>query len=525
MQRTLRSPLAASVVTAGFVTVLVGFTSSAAIVFQAARAAGASPAEVASWLEALGVGMAATSIGLSLRYRAPIVTAWSTPGAALLATSLLGVPLPEAIGAFMFSAVLIIIAGRSGLFERAITRIPLPIAQALLAGVLVRFGFGVFTAMRSELGLVLPMFVVYVAARRWSPRYAIVVVLLVGVAVAGGEGSFPLSAVHLALTSPRYVGPTFSVTVMISVGIPLFVVTMASQNLPGVAVLRTAGYSTPISPLITATGLTTLVLAPFGAFAINLAAITASICAGPEAHEDPDRRYMASVAAGGFYLVIGVFGATVAALFAAFPAALVAAIAGLALIPTIAGSLAGALADDRVREPALITFLVTASGVTLAGVGSAFWGVVAGGVVLAAFSAGRGPADDLDLTGTVPAGGLDSTAVTRTRTVEEGEPANDGPPPPRRATMRGSRFTGLVGAGLGAPLGALLGWSAWISGVVGFIVFAELPDLVYRVRAGRGHTRQLLPAWDASEAYLVTLRRWRRSRAASDALRADSPAR
>jgi len=387
-----RQPPPASVVTAGFVTVLVGFTSSAAIVFQAARAGGASPGEVASWLEALGVGMAGTTIGLSLRYRAPIVTAWSTPGAALLVTSLAGVPLGEAIGAFMFSAVLIVAAGVSGLFERAITRIPLPIAQALLAGVLVRFGLGVFTAMRVELGLVLTMFVVYVAARRWCPRYTMVYVLLVGVAVAVGDGSLHLGAVHVRLTRPRFVAPAFSAATMIGVGIPLFLVTMASQNLPGIAVLRAAGYRTPVSPLITTTGLTTLVLAPFGAFAVNLAAITAAICAGPEAHEDPARRYMASVAAGGFYLVLGVFGATVAALFAAFPAVLVAAVAGLALIPTIAASLAGALADDRVREPAVITFLVTASGLTLGGLGSAFWGVVAGVAVLAALRVGRRPA-------------------------------------------------------------------------------------------------------------------------------------
>ncbi len=522
--------------TAGFVTVLVGFTSSAAIVFQAARAGGASPPEVASWLEALGIGMAATSIGLSLRYRAPIVTAWSTPGAALLVTSLVGVRLPEAIGAFMFSAVLIVAAGASGAFERAITRIPLPIAQALLAGVLVRFGLGVFTAVRVAPGLVLSMFVVFVVARRWLPRYTMVFVLLVGVVLAVGDGSLRLGAVHVLVTSPRFVAPAFSVATMVSVGIPLFLVTMASQNLPGVAVLRSAGYRTPISPLITATGLTTLVLAPFGAFAINLAAITAAICAGPEAHEDPTRRYMASVAAGGFYLVVGVFGATVAALFAAFPAVLVAAVAGLALIPTIAASLAGALADERVREPAVITFLVTASGVTLGGIGSAFWGALAGLAVLGVFAVGRDarPPRSAAVARPAPgsAAGLDSAAVARTRPAPEEGPANDrlpdGPapldgdlpapaPPPggpkrRRATMSGSRLSGLVGAGLGAAVGGILGSSVWIFAVVGFIVLAELPDLVYRVRARRGHTDPLLPPWSASEAYLVTLRRWRRSR-------------
>jgi benzoate membrane transport protein len=385
-----RARVPASVVTAGFVTVLVGFTSSAAIVFQAARAGGASPAEVSSWIGALGIGMGVTCIGLSLRYRAPIVTAWSTPGAALLATSLVGVPMAAAIGAFMLSAVLIVVSGVSGLFERAIGRIPLPLAQALLAGVLVRFGLGVFTAMRAEFGLVCAMFVVYVVGRRWSPRYTMVAVLAVGVAVAGAAGLLRVGALRLAVTSPRFVDPVFSVRTMIGVGIPLFVVTMASQNLPGVAVLRGAGYRTPVSPLITTTGLTTLVLAPFGAFAINLAAITAAICAGPEAHEDPDRRYLASVTAGVFYLVIGVFGATVAGLFAAFPQALVAGVAGLALFPTIAGSLAGAMGAEPTREAALVTFLVTASGVAFAGVGSAFWGVVAGGAVLAVSRLGRG---------------------------------------------------------------------------------------------------------------------------------------
>jgi benzoate membrane transport protein len=372
-----RAGVPASVVTAGFVTILVGFSSSAAIVFQAARAAGASPGEVSSWIGSLGIGMGVTSIGLSLRYRAPIVTAWSTPLAA-------------AVGAFMLSAVLVVASGVSRMFERAISRIPLPLAQALLAGVLVRFGLGVFTAMRAEFGLVCSMFVVYVVCRRVSPRYTMVAVLGVGVAIAGADGLLRVGALRLGVTSPRFVDPTFSLGTMVGVGIPLFIVTMASQNLPGVAVLRGAGYQTPVSPLITATGLTTLVLAPFGTFAINLAAITAAICTGPEAHEDPDRRYLASVAAGCFYLVIGIFGATVAGVFAAFPQALVAGVAGLALFPTIAGSLAGAMGGEPTREAALVTFLVTASGVAFVGVGSAFWGVVAGGVVLAVSGVGRG---------------------------------------------------------------------------------------------------------------------------------------
>jgi len=382
--RLLRD-LSASAVIAGFVTVLVGYTSSAAIVFSAARASGAGPAEVASWMWALGLGMGLTCIGLSLRYRVPVVTAWSTPGAALLATSAAGLPMSAAIGAFLVSGLFILLAGVTGVFERSMSRIPVPLASGMLAGVLLRFGMDAFVAMKTQLGLALAMFAVYLVGRRLWPRYAVVGVLFVGVAIAGAEGLLGLDALHLELTRPVFTMPTFTVHALVGVAIPLFVVTMASQNVPGVAVMRAAGYgSTPISPLVTWTGLTTVVLAPFGGYAFNLAAITAALCMGREAHEDPARRYLASVFAGLFYLVLGLFGATVGALFAAFPRELVMAVAGLALVNTIGSGLAAAVKDEAQREPALITFLVTASGVSLFGVGSAFWGLVAGVVALVA---------------------------------------------------------------------------------------------------------------------------------------------
>lgn len=376
--------------TAGFVTVLVGYTSSAAIVFEAARSAGANPAEISSWLMALGLAMGLTCIGLSLRYKVPVVTAWSTPGAALLITSLSGVSLPEAIGAFVFSAGLITLSGITGLFERAISRIPLPMAAAMLAGILVKFGMNVFGAMQANLALVLPMFVAYLVLKRLLPRYAVVLVLLLGGLIAAGQGGLHLGGVALALATPLWTTPVFSPGVLLGVGLPLFVVTMASQNVPGVAVLHSAGYRPPISVLMTGTGLVNLVLAPFGCFAVNLAAITAALCMSREAHEDPARRYLASVAAGAIYLLLGVFGATVGALFAAFPKELVLAIAGLALFGTIAGGLTTAMRDDAEREPALITFLITASGVTLFGVGSAFWGLVGGTLALLVLNARRG---------------------------------------------------------------------------------------------------------------------------------------
>jgi benzoate membrane transport protein len=369
-------------IAAGFIAVLVGFTSSAVIVFQAAEAAGASPAEVASWLMALCFGMAATSIGLSLRYRAPVLTAWSTPGAALLVTSLAGVPMSDAIGAFLLCGALITIAGLTGWFERAMDKIPLSIASAMLAGVLLRFGLDLFVAMKTRFALVLAMFVAYLVFKRLLPRYAVIAVLVVGTIWANAQGLLHFELVSFALAKPIFTWPTFSATTLIGVGIPLFVVTMASQNVPGVAVMRASGYSTPVSPLITWTGVATLLLAPFGGFALNLAAITAAICMGREAHEDPGKRYLAAVSAGVFYLIVGLLGATVAALFAAFPKELVLAVAGLALLATIANGLAGAMKSDAQREPALVTFLVTASGLTIANIGSAFWGLVAGAVAM-----------------------------------------------------------------------------------------------------------------------------------------------
>ncbi|MDC7710519.1 benzoate/H(+) symporter BenE family transporter [Vogesella indigofera] len=374
---------------AGFVTVLVGYTSSAAIIFEAARSAGASQAMIASWLMALGIAMGITCIGLSLRYKVPVVTAWSTPGAALLITSLSGVSMAEAIGAFVFSAALIVLAGVTGWFEKALNRIPLPMAAAMLAGILVKFGINVFGAMQTNLALVLTMFVAYLLAKRLLPRYAIVLVLLLGCVIAANLGLLQLGEVTLTLATPLWTTPQFNPGVLLGVGLPLFMVTMASQNIPGVATLHANGYRPPISALMTGTGVVNLLLAPFGCFAVNLAAITAALCMGRDAHEDPARRYLASVAAGAFYLLLGIFGATVGALFAAFPKALVLAIAGLALFGTIAGGLATAMKDDTMREPALITFLITASGVSLAGIGSAFWGLVGGVLALLILNARR----------------------------------------------------------------------------------------------------------------------------------------
>ncbi len=378
--RSFFKDISLSAATAGFVAVLVGFTSSVTLVFQAAQAFGATPAQITSWMWALGLGMGLCSLVPSLILRQPVMVAWSTPGAAVLASAGLagGYSMGEAVGAFMACACLIALVGVTGWFERAMHRIPAAIASALLAGVLARFGIQAFAAAQTALPLVVLMLLSYLLARRFLPRYAVVLTLAVAIAYAACRGQIAVSEMRFEWAVPVFTAPQFSLSAFIGLTLPLFVVTMASQNLPGVAVIRASGYPLPVSRLITMTGLATLVLAPFGAYALNLSAITAAMCMGPEAHEDRSRRYTAAVACGALYVVVGLFGAVVTGLLTAFPQELVIAIAGLALLGTIGGGLATALKEDAHREAALITFLVTLSGVVIVGVGSAFWGAMAG---------------------------------------------------------------------------------------------------------------------------------------------------
>ena len=389
--RSALKDLSPSTLVAGFVAVLVGYTSSVAIIFQATVALGATPAQTASWLWALGVGMGLTSLGLSLWTRQPILTAWSTPGAALLAATS-GLALPEAIGAFIVCGLLIFAAGASGVFEKLMDRLPVAIASALLAGVLARFGLDAAASVQTAPGLVVPMALAYLAGRRWWPRYAVPGVLLTGLVAAAAQGRLHLAGVDpgQVFVLPQWTTPVFRWQDLIGVALPLFLVTMASQNLPGVAAQRASGYSTPVSASIAVTGVATTLLAPFGGYAFNLAAITAAICMGREAHEDPARRYTAAMAAGVYYVLLGLAGGGVAMLLAAFPRELVVAIAGLALLGTIAGALAAALKDEVHRDAAILTFLVGLSGLKLFGIGSAFWAVVAGSAAIA-FAAWRRP--------------------------------------------------------------------------------------------------------------------------------------
>ncbi|KTC23752.1 hypothetical protein AO392_03235 [Pseudomonas putida] len=371
-----------SAVVAGFIAMLTGYTSSLVLMFQAGQAAGLTTAQISSWIWALSIGMAVCSIGLSMRYRTPITVAWSTPGAALLITSLGGVSYGEAIGAYITCAVLVVICGLTGSFERLVRRIPASLAAALLAGILFKIGSEIFVAAQHRTALVLGMFFSYLLIKRLSPRYAVLTALVVGTAIAAVMGLLDFSGFHLEVATPVWTTPSFSLAATISIGIPLFVVAMTSQNMPGVAVLRADGYQVPASPLISVTGLASLLLAPFGSHGINLAAISAAICTGPHAHEDPSKRYTAAVWCGIFYGIAGVFGATLAALFAALPKELVLSIAALALFGSIMNGLTVAMSEAREREAALITFMVTASGFTLFSIGSAFWGIVAGVLTL-----------------------------------------------------------------------------------------------------------------------------------------------
>ncbi|KQN60562.1 hypothetical protein ASE99_06880 [Serratia sp. Leaf51] len=369
-----------SAVIAGFVAVLVGYTSSAAIIFQAAEAAGASVAQIGGWLSMLGLGMGVTSIGLSLYYRTPVVTAWSTPGAALLVTSLPGTSINEAIGVFVFATGLILLCGVTGLFAKMMHYIPQALSAAMLGGILLRFGLNAFTSLQSNFALAGSMCLVYLLAKRALPRYAVVLALAAGLIVAGWQGDIALHGQSLTFAAPAFVMPHFTLSSIIGIGIPFFIVTMASQNAPGIATLKAHGYNLPVSPLISWTALTALILAPFGGFTVCIAAITAAICMGEDIHPDPKKRYMAAVAAGVFYLIAGVFGGSIGMMFTALPEVLIHTIAGLALLGTIAGSLYRALENESQRDAAIITFLITASGVTLLGIGSAFWGL-AGGVI------------------------------------------------------------------------------------------------------------------------------------------------
>lgn len=366
----------ASIVISALVAVLVGFGSSVAIVLAAASAVGANAAQTSSWIAAICLATAAITLVLSLRYRMPIVAAWSTPGAALIAQST-GETMETAVGAFVFAALLTLLTAAFRPLAALIERIPASIASAMLAGILFSFVLGVFTHLKTTPELVLPLLILFVLIRVFSPIWAVLAVLLCGIVLTyalGLAGPPP----GLRISSLEWITPHFGVNAIIGLALPLYLVTMASQNLPGFAVLKASGYTPPSRPVLAVTGLASLATAGFGAHTTNLAAVTASICTGPDAHPDPKKRWLCGPVYAAGYVVIAFFGASLVALFASFPSALIATIASIALIGALAASLGASLAEEKDRFVAVATFAVTASGLSAFGIGSAFWGLAAG---------------------------------------------------------------------------------------------------------------------------------------------------
>ncbi|MCX5590785.1 benzoate/H(+) symporter BenE family transporter [Alcaligenes endophyticus] len=365
-------------VVAGLISVLVNYGGTFILVFKAAQVAGLSPEMTASWVWSVSIGVGVTGLVLSWISREPIITAWSTPAAAFLATALATTPYAEAIGAYLLSAAAFVILGLSGYFDRLIRLIPAGIASGLLAGILLQFGISAFAGITLDPVLIGILVLAYLLVKRYTARYTVVAILFIGLTVLVLQQRVDFSSVHLSLAYPIFVAPQFSVKSLLGLAIPLFLITLTGQYMPGMLVLRNDGFRTSANPIVLITGLGSLIMAPFGSHAFNLAAITAAICTGPEAHEDPSKRWIAGIAAGVFYIVIGVFGVTLAALFMAFPVEFISALAGLALLGTIGGSLANALAESKTREAALITFLATAADIQFLDVGGAFWGLVVG---------------------------------------------------------------------------------------------------------------------------------------------------
>lgn len=372
-----------SVLVSALVATLVGFGGTLAIVLAAAGAIGASAAETSSWVCALCLAVAASTAVLSIRYRMPIITAWSTPGAALIAGFGAGVGMPAASGAFLVAGLLVLLCAAIGPLGTAIARIPTGIAAAMLAGILIRFA----TALPGEAigapALVLPMIAVFFAVRVRAPGWAVLAALGTGIAAMLAGGDLAAMPQALELSGLVFIMPQFDPGTIISLGVPLFLVTMASQNLPGFAVLRACGYEPPVRAILGVTGTTSVLGALFGAHATNLAAITAAICTGDDAHPDPRRRWLCGPPYAVFYLVLAALGASLVAVFAALPPALIATIAGLALLAPITGALTAAMGDEKHRLAAVVTFAVTASGTSALGLGAPVWGLAAGLAVAA----------------------------------------------------------------------------------------------------------------------------------------------
>ncbi|PWI32544.1 benzoate transporter [Vibrio albus] len=375
--------------TAGFTSVLVGYTSSVVIIIQAATTAGATPIQLESWLLALGVSMGLTSIVFSWFYKTPILTAWSTPGAAMLVSAVYQYELTSVIGAFVISGLLILLTGLITPLSKALERIPPQLGTAMLGAILLPFCLKSFETVTSDPVIFSCMFAGFMLAKNSIPKYAMLVLLTIGVIYAVAVGNSDLRTTELSLATPVWVTPEFDISAILNLSVPLYIVTMLSQNLPGIAMMKSYQYNPPVKPILIGTGLTNILSAPFGGFSVNLAAISAAICMTQEVDSDKSQRYRAVIWAGFFYVVAGVFATTVVAIFLSLPQEVTVILAGFALLGTLLMCLQSAFKDERYRESALLTFLITLSGVSVLGVGSTLWGLLVGILYLRIINASR----------------------------------------------------------------------------------------------------------------------------------------
>ncbi|WP_080424904.1 benzoate/H(+) symporter BenE family transporter [Burkholderia ubonensis] len=373
----IRADFSVSAAIAGLIALMATYTGPVVIVVQAAQAGHLSQELLSTWIWAVSIGAGALGLWLSIRHRMPVIGAWSTPGVALLITALARYPFSDVIGCYVIVMVIVTFLGLSGLFTKLITHLPAHLLSAMIAGVLFEFCAKIFLSLQATPTVVLPVVVAYVVCRRFIPRYAVALALLIGIVVALPSSGIGSHSVELNIVKPTFTWPTFSVASLIGLGLPLLLLAL-TQYATSIHILRNAGYDISPRSVVGASGVMSIPLAFFGNSGINPAAIVGAMCASSECHEDPKRRYISGVVCGIGYLCIGTFGASIVALFALFPAGLTATLAGLALLGTLVSSLSASLAKESQRESSVITFVVTVSGMSFLGLGSALWGLVAG---------------------------------------------------------------------------------------------------------------------------------------------------
>ena len=370
---------------AGFITFLIGISVSSVLVIQAAQLLGANTAQISSWFWALGLSIGLSGLILSWKFKYPVATSWSTAGLALIIATGSGYSLNEAVAAFMICGIITAALGFFGAFERILSFIPQSLTSAMLAGVLLKFGIDVFAKLETHWGFIFTLLATYIVLKKSLPRYCIVITVIVGFVICPLFMQFEIPPLNFSLTQPVWVSPDFSLQSLLGLAIPLFIINMASQYLPGIAMIKSYGYQPHVRQLVGWTGIAQAFFAPFGAFATNIAAISAAVSLDDQAHPNPQKRYIAGMSCGVFYILMGLFASTLTTLLISFPSVFIVALAGIALFATIGHNISIAFQQVDEREAALMTFLFSASGVQFFGIGSAFWGLLFGYAVYRIF--------------------------------------------------------------------------------------------------------------------------------------------